>query len=106
MIVADAFSKMAHFIACKKIVDAINIVGIFLHKIVQLLELPRSLTLDHEVKFVSFFWKELWRRLKPTSDSTPLAIHRRMEKHKLLIEHLEIYCVVWFKNIHNSGMRF
>jgi hypothetical protein len=52
MVIVDKFSKMAHFIPCKKTNDVVHITDLFLKEIVRLHGLPKSIVLDKDTKFI------------------------------------------------------
>ena len=54
---------MAHLILCHKTDDASNVTDLFFQKIIRLYDMPKTIILDKDAKFLSYFWKILWSKL-------------------------------------------
>jgi hypothetical protein len=54
---------MMYFITCHLINDATNTINLFLREIIRLHGVLRSIVSNQDVKYLSYFWKVLWRKL-------------------------------------------
>lgn len=73
-VIVDRFSKMVHFVACKKATYALQVAHLFFREVYRLHGLPLSIVYDRDSRFLSHFWRSLWKLLRTSLDMS-IAYH-------------------------------
>ena len=73
-VVVDRFSKIAHFIPWKRTNDAFQVAQLFFKDVYHFHVLPISIVSVRDSRFLSHFWRSLWRLVNTNLDMS-LAYH-------------------------------
>lgn len=57
---------MTHLLACKKTNDAFYVATLFFREVVRLQKIRKAIVSDRDVKFLSHFWRSLWKKFDIT----------------------------------------
>ena len=63
LVIVDRFSKMAHFIPCKKAASAPDVASLFMQHIFKIHGMPKTIVSDRDPTFTGHFWTSLFKLL-------------------------------------------
>lgn len=76
-VVVDRFSKMVHFLPCKKITFIVNVAQLFFRYVYSMYGFPSYVMYDLDTTFLRHFWGNLWKMVN-TQLNFSSAYHRKI----------------------------
>ena len=86
LVIVERFSKMTHFLPCRNSHNASHVANLFFKEVIHLHGGPRSITSEHDVRFVTHFWKTLWKLLG-TKLQFSISYHPRIDSQTDVVNH-------------------
>lgn len=75
IVVIDRFSKVTHFVSCRKTLNATIIVDLYFKEIIRFHGIPKIITSYRDSKFISHFWLTFRGKLVLIFNLTLLVIN-------------------------------
>lgn len=96
MVVVDKFTKMAHFVACKKEISSAETARLYIDHIYKHHGAPLTIVSDCGVQFVAKFWRHFWAALgaKPIYSTAfhPQTDGQTERVNSILVQYLRSFC--------------
>lgn len=102
MVVVDQLSKYDHFMLLNRDFSSITVAEVFIHSVLKLHRLPRSIVCDRDKVFTSHFWQHLFSKMG-TSIQMSTAYHSQSDgQTEALNKCLETY-LRCFTSVHHGN---